>query len=71
MILPLGNKIDSKNNIEINGWINLCCVYKIPIAFRSEIGKINYKYYREVINTLNSYHKTNNLKESIQKAVVR
>lgn len=70
-ILKRKNKLNSKNAKVISGYINLRHIYKIPIAYRDEIGKIKYDSYKDIINNLNKYHAVNSLEESLEKAVVK
>jgi len=51
-------KKGSKNSNDIRGYIDLKYVYKIPIAYRDEIGKITYKTYLNLKKGLENYHKS-------------
>ena len=63
IIKRVDKKIRSKNYNDINGYVDLRCIYKIPIAFRDEIGKVNYQTYLKLKNDLLSYHDKNNLND--------
>jgi len=62
------NAIYNKN---VKGYIDLRHVYKIPVSFRDEIGKINYERFKKVLSKLNYYHHTNSLEETIEKGIVK
>lgn len=69
--LTYKNKLDSKNKNEVSGYINLRNIYKVPIAYRNEIGKLKYKVYKNIIKKLNYLHKTESLEEVINERVIK
>lgn len=48
------------------GYINLRNIYKIPVMFRDEIGKLHYKVYNNILNKTKELHQldTEELKQS-------
>lgn len=70
-VLNKRKKLSNKNENKTSGYINLRHVYKIPVAFRSEIGKIKYDCYKKIIKKLKNHHHTNTLEEIIKKAVIK
>lgn len=40
------------NKTNVSGYLNLRKIYKIPVAFRDEIGKINYEDYKKILKRI-------------------
>jgi hypothetical protein len=53
--------IDSKKNNSLNGYINLEGVYKIPIFGHTEIAKLSFKAYDELVDKFMSLHNISDL----------
>ena len=44
-----------KNNLNktnVSGYLDLRKIYKIPVAYRDEIGKINYEDYKKILKRI-------------------
>lgn len=65
------NQKNSKNSSDIEGYINLSNIYKYPIVYRDEIGKISFDTYKKIRNKLLHYHHTNSFDEIINKAITK
>lgn len=69
-------KLFRKNNInklsqkETKGYINLETIYKTPISWHDEIGKVKLKTYKTIINRLKEYHKNKNLEVVFKEATI-
>lgn len=61
-------RIKTKIKKELSGYINLGHVLKIPIAYRNEIGKFKYDFFKKIIDRLHKIQKTKNNEELKEKA---
>lgn len=55
--------LNAKGRQNIEGYINLNNIYKIPVTFRNEVAKISYDVYQNVIKKLYYFHKVKNEEE--------
>lgn len=73
-ILYKSIKMFRKNNInklfkkETKGYINLETIYKTPISWHDEIGKITFKKYKSIIQRLKEYYKVKELNKLFEEA---
>ena len=68
-ITRIGKNNHKKNNKRVTeGVINLQTVYKIPISFHIETAKITFEAYKELMEKLKNYHKTENLETMLETA---
>lgn len=69
---------NTKNNLlknthkqsKVYGYINLRNIYKIPITYRDEIGKVHYEVYNNIIKKTKDLHQKDN-EELKQSALLR
>lgn len=61
-------RIKSKINKDLSGYVSLEHVFKIPIAYRNEIGKLDYDTYKSIIEKLHKIQKTTNDEELKERA---
>ena len=61
-------KITGYMKKDISGYVNLEHIFKLPIAFRNEIGKIKKNIFQEIINKLYQVQKTNDAHELTERA---
>ena len=62
-------KKDSKNNQDVCGYINIKKLYKFPVAYRDEIGKLNYDCFKKILSKLHYFHDTKSIEELISKSI--
>lgn len=51
-------RISSHMKKDLSGYVNLEHIFKIPIAYRNEIGKIKKNIFKEIVNKLHLVQKT-------------
>ena len=61
-------KITGYMKKDISGYVNLEHVFKIPVAYRNEIGKIKKNLFDEIINKLHNIQKTKTEEDLTKKA---
>lgn len=52
------------------GYINLETIYRTPISWHDEIGKVNFNQYKFLIQRLREYYKGKNLNELFEEAKI-
>ena len=58
------------SKITVKGFVNLETIYKTPISWHDEIGKINYEKYIEIINALKKYINDKDLETILNSATI-
>ena len=51
------NNLKKLSKIIVKGYINFETIYKTPISWHDEIGKISFEKYKEVIDKIKAYYK--------------
>lgn len=62
------NNLKKLSKIIVKGYINFETIYKTPISWHDEIGKISFKKYKEVIDKIKEYYKTEDLNTLFKEA---
>lgn len=60
---------NAKGKKHIEGYINLEAIYKLPVAFRNEICKLDYDAFKSVIEKLHNIHNIKDNNELKEKAI--
>lgn len=65
-------KHNNKKYFKINtkGFVNLETIYKTPISWHDEIGKVKYEKYIEIINGIKIYLKNSDLERILNSATI-
>jgi len=58
------------SKIETKGYINIETIYKTPISWHDEIGKVKFKTYKTIIDRLKEYHKKKDLNAVFKEATI-